>query len=193
MGGTGGSSQDSGADHEAGTDGGSLPDADAATLCIGSDASYGDADIAAGMNLVLSLGCPNCHQSQPADAGLFLSGKVPADASVFPKNLTPDPETGLGCWTDQQILNAFLNGIDDQNASLCPKMPRFAGRLSDAGKFDGGGDPSQIVAFLRSLQAVHNVIPESSCPPASDGGTDAASDAADAGAADAPADSGDGG
>jgi hypothetical protein len=44
---------------------------------------------------------------------------------VSPKNLTPDTETGLGSWTDDQILLAILDGMDDEGKALFPIMPYY--------------------------------------------------------------------
>jgi len=128
--------------------------------CVGG----GDAarDGAIGMMAVQSLRCANCHQDEPVDAGLILSGRLTSivnEAGVFPANLTPDPMTGLGCWTDDQIINAFMNGINEKGQMLCGRMPMFAGRVD-------AGVAQEIVNFLRSIQAVHKEIPETLvCPP----------------------------
>lgn len=128
--------------------------------CVGG----GDAarDGAIGMMAVQALRCANCHQDEPVDAGLILSGRLTSivnDAGVFPANLTPDPMMGLGCWTDDQIINAFMNGINEKGQMLCGRMPMFAGRVD-------AGVAQEIVNFLRSIQAVHKEIPETLvCPP----------------------------
>ncbi|MFX5464562.1 hypothetical protein ABTD44_19505, partial [Acinetobacter baumannii] len=72
-------------------------------------------------------------------------------------NLTPDPTTGLGCWTDDEIARAILDGIDDQGQTLCPIMPRF----SDAGIGEAGA--RALVAFLRSIPVAQNQVPSSMC------------------------------
>jgi hypothetical protein len=138
--------------------------------CVGG----GDAarDGLAGMALVTQLNCARCHQDEPVDAGLILSGKltsIVAEAGVFPKNLTPDPATGLGCWTDDQIINAFMNGVDEEGGMLCSRMPMYRNRVD-------GGMPQQIVDFLRTLPAANKAIPETTvCPPpvVNDAGIDA--------------------
>jgi len=128
--------------------------------CVGG----GDAarDGVAGRALVELLRCANCHQDEPVDAGLLLSGRITlaGDSGIYPKNLTPDPVTGLGCWTDQQIMNAFMNGINEQGQMLCTRMPRFSTRGIDA------GNAQAIVDFLRTVPAVQKAIPETTnCPP----------------------------
>jgi hypothetical protein len=148
----------------------SVVDQREAGTCVGG----GDAarDGAIGMAAVQALRCANCHQDQPLDAGLILSGKlssIVADAAVFPRNLTPDPMTGLGCWTDDQIINAIMNGVDDKGRMICGRMPRFASQID-------AGVAQEIVNFLRTIQAVHQEVPESTtCPPRPippDGGKD---------------------
>jgi hypothetical protein len=131
-----------------------------------------------GLALVSQLGCANCHQSVPP-ADIVLSGRTDSlldGGAVYPPNLTPDPATGLGCWTAAQIQNAILNGVDFQDASLCV-MPLFGQRGVDAAA------AADIAAFLQSLDAIANTVPPTTCPaPApADAGVDApAADAADA-------------
>lgn len=139
--------------------------------------------VAQGLALVKQLGCPNCHQSTPADAGIVLSGRNASlvdGGAIYPPNLTPDKTTGLGCWTDSQITNAILNGIDDQGMKLCV-MPKFGAKGPDGGppRLDDAGAEA-VATFLRSLMAVSNQVPETVCPTPPDGGgaTDAGADAA---------------
>ncbi|MET0591925.1 MAG: hypothetical protein ABW133_04450 [Polyangiaceae bacterium] len=153
--------------------------------CVGG----GDAarDGMAGMLAVQALNCVRCHQDEAADAGIFLSGKAMALAtsdagSLYGKNLTPDPVTGLGCWTDPQIANAILNGTNQNGQTLCTRMPRFNTRID-------GGVAQEIVDFLRTLPPVNKAIPETTyCPPQApvDAGSEAGTDGAapDGGAPD---------
>ncbi|HLK36885.1 MAG TPA: hypothetical protein VKU41_09055, partial [Polyangiaceae bacterium] len=149
----------------------------------------------AGKQIVTQFRCFACHQSTGLDAGgIVLSGNsnsISDAAPIYPPNLTPDPATGLGCWTDQQIERAFLDGIDDKDASLCV-MPHFRARFADAG-VDIDASSAELVAFLRSLNPVSHQVPQTMCPPPAEAGapTDAGDAQADAGEAAAPADAGD--
>jgi hypothetical protein len=152
-------------------------DADAGA-CLGATDAAGldDATVQAGMGFVLAYNCAKCHQTQPADAGLSLEGKTTTIVDgglIYPKNLTPDHATGIGCWTDTQIVNGILNGIDDEGQTLCV-MPKFASKMD-------AGTAEMIATFLRTLPAVNHDIPETTCP-VTDAGSDA--DASDAGDAD---------
>ena len=116
-----------------------------------------------GATLAQSLACASCH-------GADLSGsETPLGAGgalAYPPNLTPDDETGLGSWSDDAIAGAIRTGTDDEGATLCAAMPRFA-TLDDDGV-------TSLVAYLRSLPAVAHEVPESRChaPDLDDAGVD---------------------
>jgi hypothetical protein len=81
--------------------------------------------------------CVTCHQ--PNFAGF----------TVFP-NITPDVETGIGSWTDAQIVSAVRDGLDADGSTLCVTMQRYS--FSDE-------QASDLVSFLRGLPAVSNLLP----------------------------------
>jgi hypothetical protein len=147
--------------------------------CPGSDAALDEASVASGLAFVTAKNCMRCHQAQPADAGIILSGRTTSlvdGGMIYPPNLTPDPATGLGCWTDQQIATAILTGVDNTGKKLCV-MPKFG--VGDAAI--DGATAEDIVQFLRSLPAVVNAIPDTVCPTAGgDGGGEGGGDASDA-------------
>ncbi|MEJ1975018.1 MAG: hypothetical protein WDN49_02140 [Acetobacteraceae bacterium] len=73
--------------------------------------------------------CGNCHSPQAPDGSLsgpFLSGGRPITDhgfTAYPPNLTPDPETGLGRWTEDQIVTAMREGHTPEGTMLRPPMP----------------------------------------------------------------------
>jgi len=158
--------------------------AEAEASCAVDAGPLDDAEVALGEQLVAAHKCHSCH-------GQTLSGNfdgVPSPTTegglAYPPNLTPDPATGLGCWTNAQIENAFLNGIDNQGMPLCPPMPRF-GQL-----MDGGLDPmgaQAVVEYLRSLPIISQIVPNTpNCPqPAADAQPEGSADAQPEAAADA--------
>ena len=102
--------------------------------------------------LVQELKCQQCH-------GSFLSGNAagvqdPISRNIeFPPNLTPNQATGLGCWTDAQVVNAILNNVDNQGQPICQPMPNFA----DAGMTQE--DAFSVVQYLRTLTIFVNNVP----------------------------------
>lgn len=73
---------------------------------------------------------------------------------VYTANLTPDVETGIGGWTDEQIKVAIRTGQRPSGRMLVPVMPyRSFNAMADA-------DLDAVVAYLRTLPAVKNKVPE---------------------------------
>lgn len=114
-----------------------------------------------GAYLVAIMGCGDCHTpgqfTGASDPARRLGGGdfafLVADLGYFwAPNLTPDRETGLGAWTNAQIVAAITKGERPDGRILVPSMPwqGFA-RLTAA-------DANAIVAYLRSLPAVRNQV-----------------------------------
>src|SRR5215813_11247138 len=109
-------------------------------------------------------GCMICHSPHdwtkhdlPTPSGMAGAGEVfplanlPGDVTA--PNLTPDPETGLGRWTDDEIGRAIREGVDRDGNTLFPLMPYATYRnFSDE-------DLASIVVYLRSLAPVRNPLP----------------------------------
>lgn len=69
------------------------------------------------------------------------------------RNITPDPETGIGAWSDGEIIRAVRDGVGRDGRGLFPIMPYFVYRdLSDE-------DVQAVVAYLRSMPAVRSPQP----------------------------------
>ena len=79
----------------------------------------------------------------------------------FPANLTPDPETGLGKWTEKDFVQTLRTGRHmGRGRQILPPMPWFNyGKATDQ-------DLKAIFAYLRSIPAVRNQVPEPLPPPA---------------------------
>jgi hypothetical protein len=193
---------------DAGNDAGGDTGNDAGLSCSVPDAAGLDAaSVEAGFYAVWQVyKCYSCHQrkSSAVDSlgnGIVLSGNndgLGDSGTIFPPNLTSDPETGLGCWSDGQIVDAILHGSTPDGGQLCPSMPLWGNPLATVPP-DGGirpgtpmdaGTAQAIVDFIRSLPAVTNVVPDTTCalvPDAGpgDAGNDGRGDAADADGQDA--------
>ena len=110
------------------------------------------------MNSIVA--CGNCHTpkgpSGRALADQELAGGGVFDAPVFhavSPNITPDKETGIGNWTDEQIAAAITTGVRPDGRILAPIMPwRSFAKMTKS-------DVDALVAFLRSLPPVSNKVP----------------------------------
>jgi mono/diheme cytochrome c family protein len=67
---------------------------------------------------------------------------------VWVPNITSDPDTGVGRWSDDQLARAIRDGIDEDGNLLSPLMPFDAFRhMSDE-------DVRAVVAYLRSVPKI---------------------------------------
>lgn len=80
--------------------------------------------------------------------GIVWDKKVGFPGTLAASNITPDPETGIGNWTDGEILRAMREGIDRNGNALFAIMPYLHFRhLSD-------DDAKAIVAYIRTLPPI---------------------------------------
>jgi len=107
-------------------------------------------------------GCGNCHTPHlpdgSLDPNLSFAGAFVIEEPVFKayaKNITPDMETGIGSWTDDEIVNAIRNGQKRDGTFYGPPMSfGWYKRMSDT-------DVRAIVAYLRTLRPIRNEVPAS--------------------------------
>jgi mono/diheme cytochrome c family protein len=86
-------------------------------------------------------------------AGGFKFDEPPFTA--YASNITPDKDTGIGNWTDAQLIKAIREGIRPDGSIIGPPMPIVLYRgLSDT-------DVKAIVAYLRNIKPVKNEVPKS--------------------------------
>ena len=78
---------------------------------------------------------------------------------MYAKNLTPDLETGIGKWTEQQFLDVFRKGRHIDGRAILPPMPwGMIRHRSDA-------DLKAVFAYLQSIPPIRNTVAESKVPP----------------------------
>ncbi|HEV3499009.1 MAG TPA: cytochrome c [Bradyrhizobium sp.] len=107
-----------------------------------------------GAYLARAADCMACHTTQggkPYAGGLGF--RLPF-GTLYSTNITPDKETGIGNYSDQDFLNAVHRGIREDGARLYPAMPSASYTyMTDA-------DALAIKAYLFSLPPVHAPDPE---------------------------------
>lgn len=111
-----------------------------------------------------AMDCTGCHtaldpktfapdQTKFAAGGNLFGPEFGAPAKVYASNLTSDPKTGLGSWTDGEILRAIREGVSRDGRPLMPMMPSMNyHELSD-------DDAYALVAYIRTLKPVENRVP----------------------------------
>jgi hypothetical protein len=88
----------------------------------------------------------------------FLGGsevgfEMPGLGTFHGPNLTPDPATGLGTWSEEEIVTAFTTGVRPDGRKLAPIMPFHAFASFPR------SDALAIAAYLKSLPPVINKVP----------------------------------
>lgn len=83
----------------------------------------GAALIARGEYLTRAGDCAACHTvpgGQPFAGGLAF--RLPF-GTMYSPNITPDPDTGIGAWTDQEFVRALHRGVGRDGENLYPAFP----------------------------------------------------------------------
>lgn len=108
------------------------------------------------------MDCTGCHtpgaMAGKPEPGRHLAGSplgfgIPDLGVFYPPNLTPDQETGLGKWSEADIIAAVRTGTRPDGRQLAPVMPwpSYAA-LTDS-------DAAALAAYLKSLPPVRNSVP----------------------------------
>ena len=73
-------------------------------------------------------------------------------ASFAQRNITSDPETGIGKWSDDDIKKALTEGITPTGGHLSPPMPFPWFKNMTAEDLDA------VVAFVRTIPPINNKV-----------------------------------
>jgi hypothetical protein len=130
--------------------------------------AYPAEQVERGRYLVGLLGCGSCHTDgaligEPNAARLLAGSDVGIATSdplterhpgvLYPANLTPNRETGIGDWTLQQIVTMLQSGTDKHGSQSVPVMPFITySRLLPQ-------DATAIAMYLKSLPPVQHRVP----------------------------------
>jgi mono/diheme cytochrome c family protein len=117
------------------------------------------AKIQRGRYLVQLGDCSACHTDP--DGGKPFAGGRPIETPfgfVVSANITPDPETGIGKWSEDDFDNAMRRGIRADGSRLYPAMP-YTGytKMSRA-------DIDAIRAYLSTVPPVRNAVHSDQLP-----------------------------
>ena len=104
------------------------------------------------------MACGACHTTGAFDGNprqdMYLAGDKmisKMEGRIAVPNITQDKETGIGAWTDGEILRALTKGLSRDKRVLFPAMPwaNYGAGLTDE-------EALSVVAYLRTVPAVNN-------------------------------------
>lgn len=109
--------------------------------------------IQAGRYLVHAAGCRDCHtQKGGRDFAGGLQLPTPFGTFITP-NITPDPETGIGKWTQSDFQKALRHGVSPDGKVFYPAFPYTSFTyITDS-------DAENIYHYLRTVPSVHQINP----------------------------------
>jgi mono/diheme cytochrome c family protein len=111
-----------------------------------------------GAYLVQALGhCGECHTPRTRLGGLetdrAMAGTFNAAENAVVPNITPDPETGIGKWSEDDVVTALKMGMlpdgDFVGSLMTDVVNESTSKLSDS-------DLKAIAVYLRSLPPIRN-------------------------------------
>lgn len=114
-----------------------------------------------GRYLATVVGCNDCHTPGSLYGAPDMSRQLAGSelgwtgpwGTSYPANITPDSATGIGRYTEEQIVTAIRNGVKPSGAPVLPPMPwPDLSHLSDQ-------DAYAIAAYVKSVPAVVHAVP----------------------------------
>lgn len=111
------------------------------------------AQIERGRYLTIVGDCAACH-TLPGSGHAYAGGRAIETpfGDILAPNITPDQQTGIGAWTDDEFVNAMQNGTGRNGKLLFPAMPyTYYTRVTRE-------DVLAIRAYLNTVPAVQNVV-----------------------------------
>ena len=122
-----------------------------------------------GEYLARIMDCTGCHtpgalMGKP-DQARYLAGSdigfhLPGLGYFWPPNLTPEKDTGLGAWSEADIVSAVRKGVRPDGRMLAPVMPWHSyAALTDK-------DARDLARYLKGMAPVRNAVPALAGPDA---------------------------
>src|SRR5262245_27718124 len=106
------------------------------------------------------MGCDGCHTPRP-DGVFDMTKRFSGGSQVWDEkaytvrgsNITSDPETGIGSWTEADIKRALTEGMRPNGVPLAPQMPFAFYKILTPRDLDA------VAAYIKSVAPVRNQVP----------------------------------
>ena len=124
----------------------------AAALLAAANLSAQDDIVERGEYLLYAGGCISCHTEDTEEATPLAGGRAMESpfGTFYSPNITPDVETGIGSWSDDEFVQAFWEGVSPDGDHYFPSFPytSYTGASRD--------DLLAMKAYLFTLEPVTN-------------------------------------
>lgn len=93
------------------------------------------------------------HEFPEETPGFFGGGNklIALDGSpIYTANLTPDPATGIGAWTEEQFRRALIKGVAPNGKALRAPMGQFVGVTEE--------EANAMFAYLRQIPKISRMV-----------------------------------
>lgn len=121
-------------------------------LQAASSAAAAESNAARGAYLANAADCIACHTDSEHGGRAYAGGRAIATpfGTFYSPNITPDPDTGIGRWSEAQFLRALRDGVRPDGGNFYPVFPYTSfTKIVDA-------DARAIWAYLLSLPPVRH-------------------------------------
>src|ERR1700726_1108047 len=120
--------------------------------------SFDPALVTRGRDLAALGNCNDCHTMQ---RGKAFAGGLPVPTpfgTIYSSNITPDPDTGIGRWSEAAFRRAMRSGVDRNGQHLYPTFPydHFT-NVNDE-------DDQALYAYLMTREPVRAPAPDNQLP-----------------------------
>lgn len=99
-------------------------------------------------------GCAACHMTPGQKDRHVLGGGLAlgsAFGTFYAPNISPDPDHGIGNWSERDFANAVMRGVDDEGKHLYPALPYTSYQRMKV------EDVRDLFAFIKTLPAAADV------------------------------------
>ncbi|MCB5174887.1 cytochrome c [Microvirga lenta] len=114
--------------------------------------------VARGSDLAAIGNCNVCHTAPGGETFAGGLGIPTPFGTIYSTNITPDPETGIGRWSEAAFLRSMREGVDREGRHLYPAFPY------DHYTLVTDEDNRALYAFLMSRKPVRAQAPENELP-----------------------------
>ncbi|HWV96488.1 MAG TPA: c-type cytochrome [Xanthobacteraceae bacterium] len=114
-------------------------------------------DLANGKTVFNAAGCASCHAVPNQQDRTRLGGGLPLTSpfgTFYAPNISPDPNDGIGQWTEAQFVKAVVHGVSPDGAHYFPAFPYTS--------YHGAkiADVRDLFAYIKTLPPVSGKAPD---------------------------------